>query len=101
MPRGVSMEISKFRSMGVTIGHVGDARMVLYRLVQGSPDRTVGAGTADGVCDNRQGHEAIAVRGADAVSPQREKARPCRPTRHRPKRREARNRIVAPPFGEE
>ena len=45
-------------------------------LDQIPPDQEIGSVTADGACDTRKCHDAIAERGADAIIPPRKNAKP-------------------------
>ena len=56
--------------------HVGDAPVLADLLSQIPPDQEIGSVTADGACDTRKCHGAIADRGAAAVIPPRKNARP-------------------------
>ncbi|MFV1893192.1 IS5 family transposase, partial [Phaeobacter sp. A36a-5a] len=58
----------------------GDAPILPDLLDQIPADEEIGSVTADGAYDKRKCHEAIATRGAAAVTPPRKNAKPWKPT---------------------
>lgn len=77
---GIDEETAEVRAVGLTTGNLGDAPMQPELLKQVPPDQNIGSVTADGACDTRKCHDAIAARGAHAVIAPRKNARPCKPT---------------------
>ena len=77
---GIDEETLEVRAVEVTTSNVGDAPMLPDLLDQIPPDQKLGSVTADGAYDTRKCHEAIAVRGADAIIPPRKNAKPWKPT---------------------
>jgi hypothetical protein len=78
---GIDEETLEVRAGEVTTNNIGDAPMLPEHLTQLPPDQDIGSVTADGACDTRKCHEAIAARDAytgagaiarnDAVNAQR------------------------------
>lgn len=62
--------------MEITGCHIGDAPVLPDLLGQIREGEQIGSGTADGACDTRECHDAIADRGAHAVIPSRKNATP-------------------------
>lgn len=62
--------------MEITGSHVGDAPMLPDLLNQIPAHEQIGSVTADGAYDTRKCHDAIAERGANAVIPPCENAKP-------------------------
>ena len=60
----------------LTSNEVGDAPMLPELLNQIPPEHEIASVTADGACDTRKCHDAIAERGAAAVIPPRKNAKP-------------------------
>ena len=73
---GIDGQTLEVRSVEVTGSHIGDAPVLPDLLSQVPAHETIGSVTADGACDTRKCHDAIADRGAHAVIPPRRKARP-------------------------
>ncbi|MDU8914240.1 IS5 family transposase, partial [Aestuariicoccus sp. MJ-SS9] len=73
-------ETLEVRAVEVTTSNIGDAPMLPELLNQIAPDHTIGSVTADGAYDTRKCHDAIAARGAHAVIPPRQNAKPWKPT---------------------
>jgi hypothetical protein len=59
----------------VTSSHIGEAPILPDLLNQIPPDQEIGFVTADGACDTRKCHDAIANRGAHAVIAPRKNAK--------------------------
>lgn len=72
----VRMEV---RAVEITGSHVGDAPVLPDLIGRIPADEQIGSVTADGACDARRRHDAIADRGAPAVIPPRRTARPWMP----------------------
>ena len=64
------------RAVEITGSHIGDAPVLPDLLGQIAVDERIGSVTADGACDTRKCHDAIADRGAHAVIPPRKNAKP-------------------------
>lgn len=62
--------------MDITGSHIGDAPVLPDLLKQIPAQEQIGSATADGACDTRKCHDAIADRGAQAVIPPRKNAKP-------------------------
>ena len=77
---GIDEETLEVRAVEVTSSNIGDALMLPELLNHIRPDQDIGLVTADGAYDTRKCHDAIAARGAHAVIPPRENARPWKPT---------------------
>ena len=76
-PRGgIDEETLEVRAGEVTSSDVGDAPMLPELLSQIPREQEIGSVTADGACDTRKCHDAIAERGAHAVIPPRKNAKP-------------------------
>lgn len=72
----VSLAIATGPKEPVDGSPIGDASMPSGPLGQRSPDEAIGSATADGACDARKCHDAVADRGAHAVIPPRRNATP-------------------------
>lgn len=72
-------ETLEIRAVEVTISNVGDAPMLPDLLAQIPPEQEIATVTADGAYDTRKCHNVIATRGAAAVIPPRQNARPWKP----------------------
>ena len=75
---GIDEETLEIRAVEFTSSDVGDAPMLPELLDQIPPDQEIASVTADGACDTRKCHDAIAERGAAAVIPPRRNAKPCK-----------------------
>lgn len=64
------------RAVELTSCDLGDAPMLPELLSQIPPGQKIASVTADGTCDTRKCHDAIAERGAHAVIPPRKNAKP-------------------------
>ncbi len=73
---GIDEQTLEVRAVEVTSSDVGDAPMLPELLDQIPPDQEIASVTADGACDTRKCHDAIADRGAAAVIPPRKNAKP-------------------------
>jgi hypothetical protein len=73
---GIDAETLEIRAIGITGSRVGDAPILPDLLEQIPDDQPLGIVTADGACDTRTCHAAIAARGAAAVIPPRKNGRP-------------------------
>ena len=78
---GIDVQTLEIRAVGITGGesNTGDAPMLPQPLDQIPRDRHIGSVTADGACDTRRCHNAIADRGASKVILPRGNARSWRP----------------------
>lgn len=76
---GIDEKSLEIRAAELTISDVGDAPMLPELLDQISPDQKIASATADGAFDTRKCHDAIAARGAGAISPPRKNAKPWKP----------------------
>ncbi len=76
---GIDEETLEIRAVEVTSGNVGDAPMLPELLAQIPADEEIATVAADGACDRRACHDAIAARSAAAVMPPRRNARPWKP----------------------
>ena len=77
---GLDEQTLEIRALEVTNSHIGDAPILPDLLQQIPADQEIGSATADGACDTRKCHDAIADRGANAVIPPRKNARLWKPT---------------------
>jgi hypothetical protein len=77
---GVDADSLEVRAIEVTGSRVGDAPMLSKLLEQIPPEEPIGTVTADGACDTRACHAAIAARDATAVIPTRRNGRPWKET---------------------
>jgi hypothetical protein len=75
---GIGGETLKVRTVEVTGSDIGDAPMLPGLLAQVPADQDIASVTADGACDTRKCHDAIAERGAVAILPPRKNASRCR-----------------------
>jgi len=73
---GIDEHTLEVRAIEVTSSDVGDAPMLPELLDQIPADQEIASVTADGACDTRKCHDAIAERGAAAVIPPRRNAKP-------------------------
>ncbi len=73
---GIDEETLEIRAVGITASHIGDAPVLPDLLGQIPEDQEIGSVTAEGACDTRKCHGAIAERGAHAVVPPRRNAKP-------------------------
>jgi hypothetical protein len=73
---GIDEETLAVRAVEVTGSHIGEAPLLPDLLDQIPADQQIGSVTADGACDTRKCHDAIADRGAHAVIPPRKNAKP-------------------------
>ncbi len=76
---GIDEERLEIGAVEVIGNNVGDAPMLPELLDQIAPDQEIGTLTADGACDTRKYHDAIADRGAAAIMPPRRNDRPRKP----------------------
>ena len=72
---GIDEQTLEIRAFEVTISDVGDAPMLPKLLSQITPDQEIASVTAEGACDTRKCHDAIAERRAHAVIPTRKNAK--------------------------
>lgn len=77
---GIDEETLEIRAVEVTSREIGDAPMRPELLAQIPADQEIASVTADGACDTRKCHDAIAERGAHAVIPPRKNAKPRKTT---------------------
>lgn len=73
---GIDEKTLEVRAVEITGSHIGDAPVLPDLLNQIPADESIGSVTADGAYDTRKCHDAIAERGANAVSPPRKNAKP-------------------------
>ena len=73
---GVDEETLEVRAVEITGSHIGDAPVLPDLLRQIPMGEKIGSVVADGACDTRKCHDAIADRGAHAVIPPRKNAKP-------------------------
>jgi Transposase DDE domain len=66
---GIGEQTLEIRAVEVTGSDIGDAPMLPELLSQIPPDQDIASVTADGACDTRKCHDAIADRGAAAFGP--------------------------------
>lgn len=76
----IDEETLEVRAVEITTSNVGDAPILSELLNQIPTDQTIGSVTADGACDTRKCHDAIAARNAHAVIPPRKNAKPWKPS---------------------
>lgn len=69
----------KIRAAAFTTREVGRAPILPEVPDRIPPEQEIASVTADGACDTRKCHGAIAVRGAAAIIPPRKTARPWKP----------------------
>ena len=72
---GTDEETLEVRAIEVTTSNVGDAPVLPELPGQIPIDQAIGSVTADGACDTRKCHDAIAARNAGAVIPPRRNAK--------------------------
>ncbi|SLN78094.1 Transposase DDE domain protein [Roseisalinus antarcticus] len=77
---GIDEQTLEVRAVEITGNHIGDAPVLPDLLSQIPTDEQIGNVIADGAYDTRKCHDAIADRGASAVIPPRNNAKPCKPT---------------------
>jgi hypothetical protein len=77
---GIDEKTLEVRAVEVTGSNIGDAPMLPELLKQTPSGQDIGIVTADGAYDTRKCHEAIAARGAHAVTPPRKSAKSWKPT---------------------
>lgn len=73
---GIDDETLEIRAVGITVSHIANAPDLPDLLSQIPLGEEIGSVTADGACDTRKCHDAIAERGACAGIPPRKKAKP-------------------------
>ncbi len=73
---GVDEETLEVRAVEITGSHIGDAPVLPDLLRQIPMGEKIGSVVADGACDTRKCHDAIADRGAHAVILPRKNAKP-------------------------
>ncbi len=78
---GIDAQTLEIRAIEVTDNHVGDAPMLPELLGQIPPDEPVLSVSGDGAYDTQACHDAIALRGAQAVIPTRKNAQPWKARR--------------------
>ena len=76
MHLGIDADTLEIRAIEVTGSQIGDAPMLPEVLDQIFADQPIGKVSADGACDTRSCHAAIAARNACAVISVRKTARP-------------------------
>lgn len=76
---GIDEQTLEIRAAEFTSSEIGDAPMLPELLDQIPPVREIAGVTADGVFDTRKCQDAIAARGAAAIIPHRNNAKPCKP----------------------
>jgi len=76
---GIDEQTLEVRAVEVTGSNIGDAPVLPDLLDQIPDDEQIGSVTADGACDTRKCHEAIAARNAAAVIPPRKNGKPWKP----------------------
>ena len=77
---GIDEPTLEVRTIEVTSSDIGDAPMLPELLGQIGAHHAGASVTADGACDTRKCHDAIADRGAAAVIPPRRNAKPWKET---------------------
>lgn len=77
---GIDKETLEVRAVEVTSSNIGDAPMLPELPNQVPPGQDIELVTADGACDTRKCHDAIAARNAHAVIPPLKNAKPWKPT---------------------
>ena len=77
---GIDEETLEVRAAEVTSSTISDASILPELLNQIPPDQDIELVTADGACDTRKCHDAIAARNTHAVIPPRKNAKPWKPT---------------------
>lgn len=73
---GIDERTLEVRAVEITGSHIGDVPALPDLPDQIPEDQEIGSVTADGACDTRKCHDAIAERGAHAVIPPRRNATP-------------------------
>src|SRR6056297_1198432 len=77
---GVDEQTLEIRAIEITGSQIGDAPMLPELLRQLPANVEIGSVTADGAYDTRKCHDAVADRGAHAVIPPRNNAKPWKPS---------------------
>lgn len=75
-PVGIDEKTLEVRAVEITESPIGDAPVLPDLLDRIPAAQEIGSVTADGACDTRKCHDAIADRGAHAVIPPRKNAKP-------------------------
>ena len=73
---GIDEQTLEIRAAEFITSDVGDAPILPELLDQIPPEQQIASVTADGAFDTRKYHDAIAARGAAAISPPRKNAKP-------------------------
>jgi hypothetical protein len=73
---GIARDTSDVRAVEVVGSEIGDAPVLPALSARIPADQDMASVTADGACDTRKGHHAVAEPGADAVMPPRKNAKP-------------------------
>jgi hypothetical protein len=76
---GIDEKFLEIRATEFAASDVGDAPMLPELLDQIPPGQEIASVTADGAIDTRKCHDAIAARGAAAITPPRKNAKPWKP----------------------
>ena len=76
---GIDEQTLEIRAIEATSSSIGDAPVLPDLINQIPPDEEIGSVTADGACDTRKCHDAIAARNAHAVIPPRKNAKLWKP----------------------
>ena len=76
---GIAEKTLEIRAAEFTTSEIGDAPMLPELLVQIPPEQEIASVTADGAFDTRKCHDAIAARGAAAITPPRKNAKLWKP----------------------
>ena len=76
---GIDEQTLEIRAAEFTSSEIGDAPMLPELFDQIPPVREIASVTADGAFDTRKCQDAIAARGAAAIIPHRNNAKPCKP----------------------
>jgi hypothetical protein len=78
---GIDAQTLEIRAIEVTDNSVGDAPMLPELLGQIPAEEAVQSVSGDGAYDTQDCHDAIALRGAQAVIATRKNAKPCKAKR--------------------
>lgn len=89
---GIDAPTLEIRAIEVTDNATGDAPMLPCLLKQIGASEAIASVSGDGAYDTKACHEAIALRGAQAIIPTRKNSKPCKD--RRPGGAEARNSIL-------
>ena len=73
---GIDEQTQEVRAVEITGSHIGDPSVLPDLLSQIPVGEEVGSVITDGAYDTRKSHDAIAVRGVQAVIPPRKNANP-------------------------